>query len=72
MTGMFYGATAFNKGISSWDTSSVANMGSMFADASAFNQDLCAWNAFFPHTSAFGTFGGSGCHIKTTPDEDSM
>ncbi len=33
----------YNKGIGSWDTSSVIYMGSMFSGATAFNQDLSGW-----------------------------
>ena len=34
----------FNQDISSWDVSSVTNMGSVFRDAKNFNQDISSWD----------------------------
>ena len=42
MSGMFYGATAFNKPLN-WNTANVTNMSGMFYGATAFNQ-LLNWN----------------------------
>lgn len=44
MSGMFSGASAFNRAIGSWNTGNVTNMNGMFYDASAFNQAIGSWD----------------------------
>lgn len=44
MSSMFWGATAFNQDISSWNTGNVTNMRNMFTGAIAFNQDISTWS----------------------------
>ncbi|NLB63924.1 MAG: BspA family leucine-rich repeat surface protein [Fibrobacter sp.] len=40
----FYGATAFNQDLSSWDVSNVQEMAGLFQKASSFDQDLSSWD----------------------------
>ena len=44
MASVFNGATSFNRDLSSWDVSSVTNMGFMFSGASSFNQNISEWD----------------------------
>lgn len=53
MSGMFFGAKAFNQDISNWDVSNVENMESMFAAAEAFNQPLNGWDVSTVRYMAF-------------------
>ncbi|MCK5450103.1 BspA family leucine-rich repeat surface protein, partial [Candidatus Pacearchaeota archaeon] len=41
---MFYGATAFNQSLNSWNTSSVTNMYGTFFNTDVFNGDISNWN----------------------------
>ncbi|WP_181899429.1 BspA family leucine-rich repeat surface protein [Flagellimonas nanhaiensis] len=44
MSGMFFGATAFNGDIGTWDVTKVVDMSFMFYDAESFNQDIGGWD----------------------------
>ena len=41
---MFFGCTAFNQNIGSWNTSNVTNMSRVFYGCTAFNQNIGSWN----------------------------
>jgi surface protein len=43
---MFYGASSFDKPLSTWDVSNVETMRSMFYDAASFNQELSGVERF--------------------------
>ncbi len=44
MCSVFYGASAFNRNIGSWNTAAVANFAWSFYKAAAFNQNIGSWN----------------------------
>ena len=44
MSNIFFGCTAFNQDISSWNVSRVTSMRAMFKSCTNFNQNLGAWN----------------------------
>lgn len=54
LSGMFSGASAFNRPIGNWNTGSVTDMSSMFSGASDFNQDLSRWS--FGNVHRLSTF----------------
>ena len=66
----FYGASAFNGDVSTWDVTSVMDTRSMFNGASAFKQDLCAWSDEFPYNIASWIFSASGCTFQDPPNEE--
>jgi surface protein len=56
---MFYGATAFNQPIGSWNVSNVTNMNFMFDNATVFNQNIGSWDVSNV-TNMIYMFGGAG------------
>ncbi|MCK5523939.1 MAG: BspA family leucine-rich repeat surface protein, partial [Thiomargarita sp.] len=44
MSSLFFGATAFNQNLSSWNVSNVTTMSKMFDEATAFNQNISSWD----------------------------
>lgn len=53
LSGVFRGASKFNRDISNWNTAKVTNMSSAFMSASIFNQPIGKWN-----TANVTTMGG--------------
>ena len=47
--------------LSTWDMSSVVDVGHMFEGASALNQDLCAWQSTFPYFVSKDIYIFTGC-----------
>ena len=58
MSAMFYGASAFNQNIGSWNTSNVITIDAMFGGASAFNKNIGEWNVSNVTSMVF-MFGGA-------------
>ena len=63
-----YGAEQFNRDISTWDISFVADIDFMFFGASSFNQNLCSWKSDFPYgSSSTNIFAGTDCTFTGNP-----
>ena len=62
MTRMFRGATAFNRGIGSWNTGAVTDMSGMFDGATAFNQNISTLEP--PQRRQHGTHVPRRVHIQ--------
>ena len=75
---MFWEASAFNRDISEWNTSSVSNMYAMFYKASSFNQDIGFWdvssvtnmNSMFQDASAFNQDLSDWCVTNISSDSE--
>ncbi len=79
MSGIFYGARAFNGDVSGWDTSAVTSMYWMFHGADAFHGDVSGWNtaavtnmeSMFINVDAF-TSDISGWDVSKVTDMSEM
>jgi surface protein len=68
MYGMFFEAISFDRDLSNWDVSNVAEIYYMFKNADSFNQNLCTWKDNFPYLNATYIFANTSCTYQDTPD----